>query len=58
MNKVAIRVLYRMLDTLLEQSEELRYAHKGTPVYLELDRAISYLRQAKNILTDLFETRD
>lgn len=58
MNKVAIRVLYRMLDTLLEQCEELRYHHKGTPTNLELDRALSYLKQAKYILADLFETHD
>lgn len=58
MNKVAIRVLVRVLDTLIEQAEELRYHHRGTPAAHELDAAHTYLKQAKYVLANLHETHD
>ncbi len=57
MNKVAIRVIMRMLDTLVEQVEELRYHRRERPL-LELDATHTYLKQAKHVLANLHETRE
>jgi hypothetical protein len=59
MNKVAIRVLTRVLDTLVEQTEEVRYAHKNHRLaYDTLDNVRRSLRDAKNALNTLAESAD
>lgn len=56
MNRIAIRILIRMLDTLVEQTDEVKYAHKNNvEAELFLAQALKNLRAAKTLLSDLME---
>jgi len=56
MNRVALRVLIRMLDTLIEQTDEIRYAHKENKLHQALGEALKHLKSAKYVITDSMES--
>lgn len=56
MNKIAIRILMRVLDTLVEQTSEVQYeGRKNEATFTALGEVLNSLRTAKRRLTDLVE---
>lgn len=53
MNRIALRILTRMLDALIEQTGDVAYAHHSVQASAVLAEAIKHQHEAKRLIERL-----